>query len=172
MTYRPLKHEGTVKRRRNLPAKGFGRESCLRRCGCDVFGDIFCISIFNRYRKRTRGKQIRTSYLDWALLQIGCHKTPRRRRNNYGAIRGCGMAGVKSYLVPSYSGTITYISRGKPSLGGIGSIGGGAGLPSVGGKYQWMRTGVSFSSMADGKYKVSETYLLSGPNGWNKYIYS
>lgn len=82
------------------------------------------------------------------------------------------MAGVKSYLVPSYSGTITYISRGKPSLGGIGSIGGGAGLPSVGGKYQWMRTGVSFSSMADGKYKVSETYLLSGPNGWNRYIYS
>lgn len=82
------------------------------------------------------------------------------------------MAGVKSYLVPSYSGTITYISRGKPSLCGIGNIGGGAGLPSVGGKYQWMRTGVSFSSMADGKYKVSETYLLSGPNGWNRYIYS
>jgi len=25
--------------------------------------------------------------------------------------------------------------------------------------------------MADGKYKVSITYLLSGPNGWNKYIY-
>ena len=82
------------------------------------------------------------------------------------------MAGVKSYLVPSYSGTVGYISRGKPSLGGIGGIGGGAGLPAVGGKYQWMRTGVSFSSMADGKYKVTESYLLSGPNGWNKYIYS
>ncbi len=81
------------------------------------------------------------------------------------------MAGVKSYLVPSYSGTITYISKGKPSIGGIGSIGGGAGLPSVGGKRQWMMTGVSFSSISDGKYRVSETYLLSGPNGWNRYIY-
>lgn len=82
------------------------------------------------------------------------------------------MAGVKSYLVPSYSGTVTYISRGRPSIGGIGSIGGGGGLPSVGGMRQWMCTGISFSSMADGKYRVSETYLLSGPNGWNKYIYS
>ena len=81
------------------------------------------------------------------------------------------MAGVKSYLVPSYSGTISYISKGKPNLGGIGSIGGGVGLPSVGGRYQWMKTGVSFSLMSDGKYKVTESYLLSGPNGWNKYIY-
>lgn len=85
---------------------------------------------------------------------------------------GKDMAGVKSYLVPSYSGTISYISKGKPSLGGIGKIGSSGGLPSVGGKYQWMRTGVSFSSMSDGKYKVTETYLLSGPNGWNKWIYS
>ena len=35
------------------------------------------------------------------------------------------MAGVKSYLVPSYSAAVGYISRGMPSLGGIGSIGGG-----------------------------------------------
>ena len=81
------------------------------------------------------------------------------------------MAGVKSYLVPSYSAAIGYISRGMPSLGGIGRIGGGGGLPSVGGMYQWMCTGISYQSMSDGNYKVSETYLLSGPNGWNKYIY-
>lgn len=81
------------------------------------------------------------------------------------------MAGVKSYLVPSYSGTISYISKVKPSLGGIGKRGGGGGLPSVGGKYQWMCTGKSFSSMPDGKYRVTEAYLLSGPNGWNEYIY-
>ena len=30
------------------------------------------------------------------------------------------MAGVKSYLVPSYSAAVGYISRGMPSLGGIG----------------------------------------------------
>ncbi len=81
------------------------------------------------------------------------------------------MAGVKSYLVPSYSAAVGYISRGMPSLGGIGRIGGGGGLPSVGGMYQWMCTGISYQSMSDGNYKVSETYLLSGPNGWNKYIY-
>ena len=82
------------------------------------------------------------------------------------------MAGVKSYLVPSYSGTVSYISKGVPSLGGIGRIGGGGGLPSVGGMYQWMCTGISYQSMSDGNYKVSETYLLSGPRGWNRYIYS
>ena len=54
------------------------------------------------------------------------------------------MAGVKSYLVPSYSGTVSYISKGVPSLGGIGRIGGGGGLPSVGGMYQWMCTGISY----------------------------
>ena len=43
------------------------------------------------------------------------------------------MAGVKSYLVPSYSAAVGYISREMPSLGGIGSIGGGSGLPAVGG---------------------------------------
>lgn len=82
------------------------------------------------------------------------------------------MQGIKSYLVPSYSGTISYVSRGRPSLGGIGKIGGGNGLPSIGGKYQWMNTGVSFATMADGKYRVTESYLLSGPNGWNRKIYS
>ena len=82
------------------------------------------------------------------------------------------MAGVKSYLVPSYSAAVGYISKGVPSLGGIGSIGGGGGLPSVGGMYQWMCTGISYQSMSDGNYKVSETYLLSGPRGWNRYIYS
>lgn len=82
------------------------------------------------------------------------------------------MRGVKSYLVPSYSGSVSYVSRGRPSLGGIGNIGGSGSLPSVGGKYQWMRTGISFQSIADGKYRVTETYLLSGPNGWNRYIYS
>lgn len=81
------------------------------------------------------------------------------------------MRGIKSYLVPSYSGTITYISKGRPSIGGIGSIGGGGGLPAVGGKHEWMRTGISYQRLADGRYKVSETYLLSGPNGWNKYVY-
>lgn len=81
------------------------------------------------------------------------------------------MRGIKSYLVPSYSGTITYISKGCPSIGGIGSIGGGGGLPAVGGKHEWMRTGISYQRLADGRYKVSETYLLSGPNGWNKYVY-
>ena len=72
-------NEGTVKRRRNLPAERFGGKNGFRRCGCDVFGDLFCISVFNRYRKRARDKQIRTSDMDGTLLQIGCHKTPRRR---------------------------------------------------------------------------------------------
>lgn len=81
------------------------------------------------------------------------------------------MAGVKSYLVPSYSAAVGYISREMPSLGGIGSIGGGSGLPAVGGNRQWKCTGISYNKMTDGKYKVSITYLLSGPNGWNKYIY-
>ena len=83
------------------------------------------------------------------------------------------MAGVKSYLVPSYSAAVGYMSRGMPSLGlgGIGSIG-GSGLPAVGGNRQWMCTGISYQSMSDGNYKVSETYLLSGPRGWNRYIYS
>lgn len=81
------------------------------------------------------------------------------------------MAGVKSYLVPSYSAAVGYISRGIPSLGGIGSIGGGSGLPAVGGNRQWMCTGISYNKMADVKYKVSITYLLSGPNGWNRYVY-
>ena len=81
------------------------------------------------------------------------------------------MAGVKSYLVPSYSAAVGYISRGMPNLGGIGSIGGGSGLPAVGGNRQWMCTRISYNKMADGKYKVSITYLLSGPNGWNKFIY-
>ncbi len=81
------------------------------------------------------------------------------------------MAGVKSYLVPSYSAAVGYIAMGMPSLGGIGSIGGGSGLPAVGGNRQRMCTGISYNKMADGKYKVSITYLLSGPNGWNKYIY-
>lgn len=81
------------------------------------------------------------------------------------------MAGVKSYLVPSYSASVSYVSKTRPGLGGIGSMGGAAGLPSVGGKRQWMCTGISYATMADGKYKVSATYLLSGPNGWNKYIY-
>ena len=81
------------------------------------------------------------------------------------------MRGIKSYLVPSYSGSISYISNGKPSLSGIGGIGGGGGLPGVGGGREWMCTGISYQSLADGKYKVSETYLLSGPNGWNKYVY-
>ncbi len=82
------------------------------------------------------------------------------------------MAGVKSYLVPAYSASVTHISRGRPSVGGIGNIGGGNGLPAVGGKRQWMCTGIAYSTMADGKYRVSETYLLSGPNGWNRKIYS
>ena len=81
------------------------------------------------------------------------------------------MQGVKSYLVPAYAGTISYLSKARPSLSGIGKIGGGSGLPSVGGKYQWMSTGISYASMADGKFKITETYLLSGPNGWNKKIY-
>lgn len=29
------------------------------------------------------------------------------------------MKGIKSYLVPSYAGTIAYVSRGRPSLGSI-----------------------------------------------------
>ena len=81
------------------------------------------------------------------------------------------MRGIKSYLVPSYSASVSYISRGRPGLGGIGSIGGGGGLPAVGGRRQWMCTGISYQSMADGTYRVSETYLLSGPNGWNEYVY-
>ena len=85
---------------------------------------------------------------------------------------GNEMKGIKSYLVPSYAGSINYISRGKPSLSGIGKIGGGTGLPSVGGKRQWMNTGISYQSIADGKFKVTETYLLSGPNGWNKKVYA
>lgn len=84
-------NEGTIERRRNLSAEGFWRKSGLRRCGCDVFGDLFCISVFNRYRKRARGKQIRTSYLDWALLQIRGYKKIRQWSNNYSAIRGCGI---------------------------------------------------------------------------------
>lgn len=83
---------------------------------------------------------------------------------------GKTLRGIKSYLVPSYSGTISYISKGRPGIGGIGSIGGGS-LPAVGGKREWMKTGVSFQSLADGRYRVSETYLLSGPNGWNKFVY-
>ena len=81
------------------------------------------------------------------------------------------MAGVKSYLVPAYAATVNYISKGVPNLGEIGKIGGGVGLPALGGMYQWMKTGVSFQSMSDGNYKVSENYLSSGPKGWNKYIY-
>ena len=81
------------------------------------------------------------------------------------------MAGVKSCLVPPYSAAVGYIAMGMPSPGGIGSIGGGSGLPAVGGNRQRMCTGISYNKMADGKYKVSITYLLSGPNGWNKYIY-
>lgn len=86
--------------------------------------------------------------------------------NSYGK----QLMGVKSYLVPSYSGSITYVSRGRPSLSGIGGRGGG-GLPSIGGKYQWLNTGISFQTLADGKCRVTETYLLSGPNGWNNLIY-
>ncbi|MFR6031976.1 MAG: hypothetical protein ACLUKN_01625 [Bacilli bacterium] len=52
---------------------------------------------------------------------------------------------------------------------GIGRIGGGGGLPSVGGMYQWMCTGISYQSMSDGNYKVSKL-ILSGPEGWNRYI--
>ena len=82
------------------------------------------------------------------------------------------MKGIKSYLVPSYAGTVSYVSRSRPSLSGIGKIGGGGGLPSAGDKRQWMNVGISYQSIADGKYKISENYLLSGPGGWNKKVYS
>ncbi len=91
---------------------------------------------------------------------------------NVNAEIGDEMKGVKSYLVPSYAGTISYVSRGKPSLNGIGKIGGGGGLPSVGGKRQWMNIGISYQSIADGKFRVTENYLLSGPGGWNKKVYA
>ncbi len=84
---------------------------------------------------------------------------------------GAKLLGIKSYYVPGYSATVTYISQSSPSLGSIGSIGGGGGIPSIGNGREWMKTGISYSSLADGTYKVTETYLSSGENGWNKEVY-
>jgi len=78
--------------------------------------------------------------------------------------------GVKSYLVPGYTATISYTAFSRPSLGDIGHIGNVARLPSVGTR-KWMNTGLAYQTLADGKYKVTENYLLSGPKGWNEKIY-
>lgn len=90
---------------------------------------------------------------------------------NFKTELGKEFTGVKSYLVPSYSALISYVSNGRPSLGGIGGRGGGGGLPSIGGGREWLCTGISYSSIADGKYKVTENYLSSGENGWSNKIY-
>lgn len=84
---------------------------------------------------------------------------------------GSELLGVKSYYVPGYSATVTFISKARPSLGGIGSIGGGGGIPGLGEGREWMKTGISYSSLADGTYKVTETYLSSGEKGWNEEVY-
>ncbi len=87
-----------------------------------------------------------------------------RRWQDYG--------GGKELPCPLIFGNCELHFKGCAESRGIGRIGGGGGLPSVGGMYQWMCTGISYQSMSDGNYKVSETYLLSGPKGWNRYIYS
>ncbi len=84
---------------------------------------------------------------------------------------GRAMAGVRSYLVPSYSANISSVSSSKPSLDSIGKISSGGSLPSLGGDREWLCTGISYSSLGDATYSVVKTYLSSAEGGWNKYIY-
>jgi hypothetical protein len=84
---------------------------------------------------------------------------------------GAEMAGVKSYLVPSSSATISYLSRSRPSLARVGTIQTPAGLPAVSPHRTWLFTGLSYQKLQDGSYKVTENYLLSGAKGWNTRIY-
>ena len=87
--------------------------------------------------------------------------------------------GVESYLAVGAVYRKTYASRTIPSgvLRGIGSIVerppgvGQFNLPSTGGKRNWLKLAPKIRRRGN-SVEVTEEWMLSGPNGWNKDVYS
>jgi len=81
------------------------------------------------------------------------------------------LRGVSSYLAPGAEFTIRYAKDSLPSLTRVGKIvENPQGAPSVSGDYNWLLNSITYTQEGD-IFEVTETYLLSGENGWADSIY-
>lgn len=84
------------------------------------------------------------------------------------------LLGQDTWLIPSVEVTLSYFSRREPNLSQLGTIiSSKRNLPKVG-QRDWLVTGIPYRSVGQGSergFNVSESYLMSGIDGWNKRVY-
>ena len=80
------------------------------------------------------------------------------------------LAGEEDYIAGGAEFRKTFQQSSKPSGITVGTIDTPSGAPTVSGSYDWLATGESWARQG-GKYRITRTWMLSGPNGWNKEVY-
>lgn len=81
--------------------------------------------------------------------------------------------GLVSYFEASVTLVREYTNRVEPDLSSLRKIfesGAISGAPRVK-ERNWLLVSMPYRDLGDGQYAVTEEFLLSGPNGWNPYVY-
>lgn len=83
------------------------------------------------------------------------------------------LRGIVSYRSPGATWREKRIAKsGEINITGLGTIASPAGAPSPTGR-NWLLVGKTLSKNSDGKsWTIESIYELSGPNGWDKTLYS
>lgn len=97
------------------------------------------------------------------------------KNNEKGVFREFGFGskfeGVDSYLNISCTYTVTSYQATKPKdSSDVGKISSPPGAPKTSGR-NWLYTGMEYTRRG-GVYEVRKSWLMSGPGGWKKEIYS
>lgn len=81
--------------------------------------------------------------------------------------------GIQSYRSPGATWREKRLAKsGEVSIDGLGKIGSPSGAPTPAGR-NWLMIGKTLSKNSDGKtWSIETVYELSGPNGWDKTLYS
>lgn len=78
---------------------------------------------------------------------------------------------TKSYLEPTVTMRRSFTSTSKPTLVNLRRIYmQPTGAPAVDGR-NWLLMSIPYRTIGENMYAITEEFLLSGPNGWNPYVY-
>ncbi|NBW14648.1 MAG: hypothetical protein EBR82_42280 [Caulobacteraceae bacterium] len=119
------------------------------------------------------------------IIQDAIHTAGKKFKDIEDEVRGTGSdvkrseslygylaAGVTSYYVPTVVVRKTYVSAGPGSLSGVGKIRPpNCTLPPLPKKVNFLLINVSSRGIPGGLFQVTEEYQMSGPNGWDSWLY-
>lgn len=90
-----------------------------------------------------------------------------------GSTKKNDFGGVNSYIVPNVLVYLTYYTWRIPTIGRLGRIksGGLTGVHRPSNVKNWLLIGKPYEQVGP-LYRVTEQYLGSGPDGWNRDIYA